>query len=63
MADSSFGSKIGLECGGEFKRVIADISREMRVKLGYESAVVSQFAENAAPADVFTVRNRFWQMR
>lgn len=31
MADSTFGLKIGLEGEREFKKAIADISREMRV--------------------------------
>ncbi|WP_277424260.1 hypothetical protein [Schaalia sp. ZJ1691] len=31
MADSSFGLKIGLEGEQEFKRVITEINREMRV--------------------------------
>ena len=58
MADSSFGLKIGLEGEREFKRVIIDINREMRV-LGSEMKLVpSQFDKNDKSTQALASHNQ-----
>ena len=58
MADSSFGSKIGLEGEREFKWAITDINREMRVLGSEMKLVASSFDKNDQSAESLTARNQ-----